>query len=341
MWRIFPGLLFLWPGLSPTADAQRLSASCSLQPTEIFAGESVTATVTANNFNPKHTIAYAWSGTGGQLTGNDRRTAYVDTTNSSPGGYTVTARVSDAKARTNNEATCSASFVVKSPPKNPPTMACTSNPSLLQAGGATTISCSCSSPDGVPVSLGGWTASSGSVSGHGSSADLDTVGASPGSITVGATCTDSRGLVAQASTQVTVESPPPPPPKAAKLSQCDFPNDKKPWRVDNTCKAILDDVGKNLQQNSDSALVIVGNAEPSEKLQDLAAERAVDCKAYLIGGESGQRIDGSRIQVRTGESGTRTVEFWIVPAGAIFEPTGTHPVDERSVKPIQDSAKHF
>jgi hypothetical protein len=120
-----------------------------------------------------------------------------------------------------------------------------------------------------------------------------------------------------------VENPPPPPPKAAKLSQCDFPNEKKPWRVDNTCKAILDDVAKNLQQNPDSKLVIVGNAEPTEKRKNLAGERAADSKFYLTEGEAQQRIDPSRIEVRTGSGGTKTAEYWIVPSGATFDSTGS------------------
>ena len=65
-------------------------------------------------------------------------------------------------------------------------------------------------------------------------------------------------------------------------------------------KAALDDVAKNLQQNADSKLVIVGNAEPTEKRKNLAAERAVNSKAYLTGGESKLGIDPSRIEVRTG-----------------------------------------
>ena len=83
--------------------------------------------------------------------------------------------------------------------------------------------------------------------------------------------------------------------------------------MDNTCKAILDDVAKNLQQNPDSKLVIVGNAEPTEKRKNLAAERAVNAKVYLSGGEAKQAIDASRIEARTGSAGTMTSEFWIVP----------------------------
>jgi hypothetical protein len=110
----------------------------------------------------------------------------------------------------------------------------------------------------------------------------------------------------------------------------------KPWRVDNTCKAILDDVAKNLQQNADNKLVIVGNAEPTEKRKNLAAERAVDSKAYLTGGEAKQGIDPSRIEVRTGSGGTKTAEYWVVPAGATFSGEGTQPVNEGVVKAIPD-----
>jgi hypothetical protein len=184
-----------------------------------------------------------------------------------------------------------------------------------------------------------WTASSGTVSGSGNSATLSTSGAAPGTVAINATCTDSRGLTAQGSTQVTIENPPPPPPQASKLSQCDFPNEKKPWRVDNTCKAILDDVAKNLQQNPDSKLVIVGNADPSEKRKNLAAERAVDSKFYLAEGEAQQHIDPSRIDVRTGSAGTKTAEYWIVPSGATFDSNGTESVDESKVKAVPDHPK--
>jgi len=225
------------------------------------------------------------------------------------------------------------------PPKNPPTMSCTASPGSVQAGASVTVTCSCTSPDGVPVTVSNWTASSGTVSGSGNTATVDTNGVAPGTISVSATCTDSRGLTGQGSTQATIENPPPPPPKAAKLSQCDFPNEKKPWRVDNTCKAILDDVAKNLQQNPDSKLVIVGNAEPKERRKNLAGERAVDSKFYLTEGEAQQHIDPSRIEVRTGSGGTKTAEYWIVPSGATFDSTGTQPVDESKVKAIPDHPK--
>jgi hypothetical protein len=311
------------------------SATCSVDHAEVMQGEPVTATVATTNFNPKHPLTYTWTGNGGTVSGKDT-SATIDTKGVAGGSYTVTAHVADPKMKKNGEATCTANYTVKEPPKNPPTMSCTASPTSLQTGGTATITCTCTSPDGVPVNVAGWSATGGTVSGSGNSATLNTTGASPGQITVSATCTDSRGLTANASSQVTVENPPPPPPKASKLSQCDFPNEKKPWRVDNTCKAILDDVALRLQQEADAKLVIVGNAEPNEKRKNLAAERALNSKAYLSGGEAKQAIDASRIETRTGNGGTKTAEYWVVPAGATFDSTGTEVVDETKVKPVPD-----
>jgi hypothetical protein len=316
------------------------SAACSVQPSEVMVGEPVTATATGTNFNPKHTLNYAWTGTGGKVTGKDS-TASIDTNGVAGGSYTVTAHITDPKKKTGGDATCTANYTVKEPPKNPPTMSCSASPASLQAGGSSTITCSCTSPDNVPVTVANWTASSGNVSGTGNTATLNTAGASPGPITVSATCTDSRGLNSPASTQVTVENPPPPPPppQATKLTDCDFENMAKigkPWRVDNECKGKLDDVAKNLQQNADNKLVIVGNAEPTEKRKNLAAERAVNSKAYLTGGEAKLGIDPSRIETRTGSGGTKTAEYWIVPAGGTFSSDGTQPVDESVVKAVPD-----
>jgi len=329
--RLRTGVVLNFGGAPPVP----VSASCSVDHAEVMQGEPVTATASANNFNPKHTLNYAWSGNGGTVTGKDN-TASIDTKGVAGGTYTVTAHVTDPKVKKNGDATCSSNYTVKEPPKNPPTMSCSASPTSLQTGGTATITCDCTSPDGVPVSVSNWTASGGSVSGSGNVGTLNTTGASPGVITVSATCSDSRGLTTNASSQGTVENPPPPPPKASKLSQCDFPNEKKPWRVDNTCKAILDDVALRMQQEADARLVIVGNAEPGEKRKNLAAERAVDSKAYLSGGEAKQAIDASRIETRTGNGGTKTAEYWVVPAGATFDSAGTEAVDESKVPAVPD-----
>lgn len=332
--RLRTGLVFNIGGRAPSVAP---SASCSAQPTEVMVGEPVTITATPSNFNPKHTVTYNWTSTGGKITGKDR-TATIDTNGVTGGSYTATARIADPKAKKNNQASCNAQFTVKEPPKNPPTMSCTASPTSLQAGATATITCECKSPDNVQVNVAGWNASGGTISGSGNTATVNTAGASPGVITVSATCTDSRGLTASANSQVTVEAPPPPPPQASKLSECSYPNKVKPWRVDNTCKAVLDDVAQALKNQADAKLVVVGFADPDElkKRKNLAAERAVDVKAYLSGGEAKQAIDPSRIETRTGSGGGQKTEHWIVPPGASFTEADTQLVDESKVKPIPD-----
>jgi len=338
--RLTTGLVFNFGG----APEVPVAAACSVQPAEVMVGEPVHATVVASNFNPKHTLTYTWASNGGKIEGKDTG-ATIDT-NGIGGGIsgsyttTVTATVTDSKAKKNNTASCTASFTVKEPPKNPPQISCSASPSTVQTGTSATITCTCTSPDNVPVTVGGWTSSGGSISGSGNSATLNTTGASSGPIRISATCTDSRGLTASTSSSVTVENPPPPAPQASKVNECQYPNVKKPWRVDNTCKAALDDVALKLQQDPDAKLVVVGNADPTEKRKNLAGERAVDVKAYISGGEAKQNIDPSRIETRTGNAGTATSEHWIVPAGATFPGASTTtPVDETKVKAIPDHPK--
>ena len=43
------------------------TAACTAQPTEVTEGEPVTVTATGSNFNPKHTVTYAWTTNGGKL----------------------------------------------------------------------------------------------------------------------------------------------------------------------------------------------------------------------------------------------------------------------------------
>ncbi len=205
--RLRTGIVLSWGGAEPVTPA----AACSVQPTEVMVGEPMTATVTPSNFNPKHTVTYSWTGTGGTVTGKET-TATIDTNNAAPGDYAVTAHVTDPKARKANEASCTSKYTIKPlPPKNPPTMSLSASPSELVPGGTVNLTANCTSPDGVPVSVANWTSSTGSVSGSGNSATLNTASLPPGPVTVNATCTDSRGLNAQASTQVTIQNPPPPP----------------------------------------------------------------------------------------------------------------------------------
>jgi outer membrane protein OmpA-like peptidoglycan-associated protein len=316
------GLGSIKPPVAPTA-------TCSLQPTEVMAGEPVTATMSTQNFNPKHTIEYTWESTGGKVAPKDQ-TATVDTTGLAPGKFTVSGSATDPKANKKfNTAKCDGQqFTVKEPPKHPPTASCSANPATVKSGDSSTITAQGNSPDNRPLTYD-WKASGGHVAGTGATATLDTAGAAAGAITVTTTVTDDRGLSAEATCTVQVEVPPPAP-QASKIGEISFPNTKKPGRVDNTAKAILDDVALRLQREPDAKAVIVGDFDPDEKGGvKLAEERAVNTKAYLTE-EKG--IDKNRIEVRTGTAGGRRAEIYLVPAGATFAVEGTQTFDENAMK---------
>jgi outer membrane protein OmpA-like peptidoglycan-associated protein len=296
--RLRTGIVVSWGGEPAVAPA----ASCSVQPTEVIVGEPITATVAVSNFNPKHTVTYAWTGNGGQITGKDT-TAQIDTNGAAPGSYTVTARATDAREKNNGMATCSANFVIKPlPPKNPPTISISASPSSLQAGGPVNLSANCSSPDNVSVSVASWTASSGTVSGTGTSATLDTTGAAPGSITIGATCTDTRGLTGQATTQVTIENPPPPAPNPevvrleARLAlHSVYFVTNQPWAKNpkggllptqqKTLASLATDFKEYLQSKPDAHLILGGHADHRGSVefnQALSQRRVNRVKGFLV-----------------------------------------------------------
>lgn len=293
--RLRTGVVFSWGG----APAVAPTASCSVQPTEVMVGEPLTATVTANNFNPKHTVTYAWTGNGGQVTGKDT-TATIDTNNVAPGNYSVKANVTDPKAKTNNEASCTANYTVKPlPPKNPPTMSLSASPSELTPGGTVTLSANCTSPDGVPVSVANWTSTSGTVSGTGNTATLNTAGLPPGPVTVNATCTDSRNLTGQASTQVTIQNPPPPPVDKALEARLALhsvyfataqptPKDPNAGLLPSQQKILLNlatDFKKYMQAKPDARINLEGHADHRGTAafnQALTERRVARVKSFLV-----------------------------------------------------------
>ncbi len=323
--RVQGGLVFGLGSLKPPVPP---TASCSVQPTAVLAGEPVNATVSTQNFNPKHTLTYNWKATGGKVTPKDA-TAAIDTTGLAPGSYTVTATVEDPKGPKNYKvASCNASFTINEPPKHPPTITCGASPTTVRSGEPSTITAQATSPDNRPLTYS-WTASAGRITGAEATATLDTAGAPAGPITVTGTVSDDRGLTANCTSTVTVEVPPPPP-QASKIGEIVFPNKQKPWRVDNTAKAILDDVALRMQREPDAKLVVVGYFEPTEKGGvKLAQERAVNSKAYLTD-EKG--LDPNRIEVRTGTAGGNRAEFYLVPPGATFNVQGTETFNESAVK---------
>jgi outer membrane protein OmpA-like peptidoglycan-associated protein len=323
------------------------TAACTAQPTEVTEGEPVTVTATGSNFNPKHTVTYAWTTNGGKLNATDKQSAQIDTTGVAAGSYTANATVTDPKQKKGGSATCAANFTVKAKPMNPPQVSCSANPSTVQGGSPSTITATATSPDNAQISSYAYSASAGTISGTGTTATLDTAGAAAGPITVTVTATDARNLTGTGTCSVGVEVPPPPP-TCSKINSIQFPDLKRPWRVDNTAKAILDDVASRLKADPNAKIVIVGYAD-GEKApmvgtgknrhpMNLAAQRAVNAKAYLV---QQQGIDPSRVGVRTGTGQQKVADIVWVPQGAdenaCADLQNTTPVDESVVKPSENA----
>jgi outer membrane protein OmpA-like peptidoglycan-associated protein/opacity protein-like surface antigen len=264
------GLNFMFGGEKhPTAP----SAACSVQPTEVFAGEPVTATANGSNFNPKRTVKYGWNGTGVKVSGSDASTQ-IDTTGLQPGSYAVTANLNDGGK--NGFASCSARFTVKEP--HPPVISCSADPASVRTGGTSTISSRASSPDGRRL-IYSYTASAGEISGNGDTATLNTGSARPGRITITCNVADDRipALTASSTTTVNVEAPPPPPPQIKELEvklalhsiyfQTARPTAENPngGLVDSQAeilKTLAGDFKSYLKYRPDAHLIIGGHADP-------------------------------------------------------------------------------
>ena len=327
-WRYLGGIVLTFGGKPPIPP----TATCSVSPTEIWSGDPVTANITTANFNPKHTVTYSWSASGGKVAGTGT-TGNVDTTGLAPGNYTVSATATDAKEKKNNVASCSASFTVRQP--RPPTATCSASPQTIKPGDGFTVTVAAQSPDNSPLTYS-YTTSTGSITGTGSSASETTSNANAGStITATANVVDARGLSTTCSAMVTVEAFPvvAAPPEVISAGECKFNMSNKPGRVDNECKAVLDEVALQVQRQPNGKVVVVGYTDETEtvKMTQLAGQRAVNVKYYLTSGEGGAGIDASRIEARSGTVKTKGAKIYIVPEGATFTEESTV-IDETVVK---------
>jgi outer membrane protein OmpA-like peptidoglycan-associated protein len=291
--RVESGIIILLGGGEPPVPP---SAACSLQPSEVFAGEEVVVTASGSNFNPKSTVRYSWSGMQVKVSGTDA-SARIDTIGLQPGSYGATASLSDGSK--NGVASCSAKFIVKQP--RPPVIACSSNPPSVQTGGTSTISSIASSPDRRGLTYS-YSASSGDISGNTATATLATQGAQPGAITVTCNVSDDRNppLTASSTTSVTVEAPPAPAPEIAQLEvklalhSIYFPTARptveKPdgglvESQANILVILAQDFTKYLTYKPDAHLILGGHADHrgSEEYNKGLTERRVDrTKSFLI-----------------------------------------------------------
>jgi len=314
-----------------------LSAACTASPASVMAGEPVTVTATGTNFAPKHPLTYAWTTNGGKLANAASATTTVDTTGLNDGTYTANATITDPKGpKLHNVANCGANFAINNP-RNPPQVVCQANPTTVKSGETSTITANATSPDkGVTITSYSFSAPQGRLSPSGNTATLDTTGLPGTTVPVTVTATDSRGLTGNCTTQVGVIAEI----KCVNIEdwgECTFEkNPKKPWRVDNDCKDVLDKVGLRLQQEPNGKLQVVGYTDEKESIdvQQMGAQRSVNVKYYLVEDDLGPKADGSRIQPKQGGTKGKATHFYFVPDGNLCQGQiveGT-PVDENVVK---------
>ncbi len=291
------GIVFMFGGGAPSVAP---SAACSVQPTEIFAGEPVTATASGSNFNPKRTVKYAWSGTGVKVSGSSASIP-IDTAGLQPGSYQVTANLSDGSR--GGVASASAHFTVKQP--NPPSISCSANPTTVPMGGSSTITSTASSPDGRGVNYS-YTASAGSITGNASTASLDSRGVQPGTITVTCTASDDRNppLTASSTTTVSVQAPAVPvveeTPEVMAIAKrlairsvyfatakptLENPDGGLLASQEKTLATLASDFQIYLQSKPDARLTLEGHADPrgsAEYNQALSERRVQRTKRFLV-----------------------------------------------------------
>jgi hypothetical protein len=306
--RLSSGLLFAFGGREPSPPVQ---LACSVQPGTVFSGDPVTATATATNLRPKLKAVYSWTTNGGVVSGADS-TATISTAGLAPGSYTVSGHISQGN-HVDEQAGCTAGFTVQ--PFDPPTVACSANPSSVLPGDSATITAQAASPQNRPLTYS-YTASAGAISGTASTASLSTSGAAPGPITVTCNVVDDLGKTATATASVNVNAPPiAAAHQPSELCAISFERDRKrPVRVDNEAKACLDEIALQLQRDLAGKLVIVGTYGSGETPK-IAAERAQNERRYLTE-EKG--IDASRLEPRVGSASGRTATNTFVPFGATY-----------------------
>jgi len=300
-----------------------LPLSCSVtvlpMPAEVLAGEPIKLSSTGTNFNPKHPANYGWTTSGGKLSSATTQAAEIDTTGMVPGTYSASATITDPKTKKMNSATCSASFIVKQPPPPlPPVVSCSVIPSTVAIGEPATITMTASSPDRRPLNYT-WSATGGQLSEKGTSAILTASNADAGkTITVTGTATDDRSLSSNCTGDVKV-APIEPCVKIEDWGECTFEKDpKRPWRVDNDCKDVLDKLAIRLQQMPNGKLAIVGYTDEKEVIneQTLGAQRSVNVKYYLTT-DGPTKNDSGRIQPQQGGTKGKATHFYFMPEGKL------------------------
>jgi outer membrane protein OmpA-like peptidoglycan-associated protein len=183
------------------------------------------------------------------------------------------------------------------PVNRPPTLTIRAERTSVQVGESVRLFATVEDPDGDDVTVT-WSAAAGSVSPReGEEVTWSSRGVRPGSGNISAIADDGYGGTDEASVRITVVAPPPPPEPTVVTFMCsEFPSGNT--RIDNRCKAILDDVALRLRQNPQSTAEIVGYGDStgSDEINiEKSLERADNAMAYFM---ETHGVDASRMTTR-------------------------------------------
>ena len=345
---LLASLAIIAAGSTAFALKHPVSAVCATDPTLALAGESVSVHVIPTGFIPDRVLTYTFTSTGGAITADSSSNAKVLTEGLLPGNYNVSSLVSDDhNLKHRLYATCQAAFSIEEPPKHPPLLRVRAEPQTVNSGDSVTVTAEGYSKDDRPLHINCLT-TKGTLSGGSTLYVLNTTGLPGGLIDINCSVQDDRSLSAFADAKVMVTVPPPPPPPPAREygEGLDFAKDKRrPTRIDNVAKGLLDRYADALASDPEATGVVVGYDSATERVPrrhrthqkrpvapQYAALRAVNSKAYLV---EQKGIDPKRIEVRTVKDGAETKALlWIVPRGASLDVTNSSGVDESQVKPV-------
>lgn len=288
--RLGAGLVFLAGVEKPLP----VSATCSVDKAEVWAGEPVKASVSPRNFNSKHTLKYEWTTNGGKVEGSGDSVT-INTTGVAEGqSYNVSAHVTDPKDK-NAVATCQTSFSTKK--RLPPTISCSANPTTVVQGGSVTVHSDASSPQGGPVTV--TVTSNCGANGQGADVSVDTSSIQPGSCTVTCNVSDDHQLTASNSSSFTVQPKPTPTPVVKAPPNLELrsvyfataqPTEQNPnaglvKSQQDTLREIASEFKKYLEVKPDAKLVLEAHADPrggeAYNLK-LTERRAARVKSFLV-----------------------------------------------------------
>ena len=262
----------------------------SIEPSSgnITQGDSLPMRCVASDGN-NDPLTYAWTVNGQPLAANVN-TITFGTEGRNPGQYTVACAVTDGEATTTANSAVTVKEYIR--PNQPPRVDCLTTTVDVASGQTVELKANASDPDNDNLKFT-WTATSGTVSGSGSTATYNASGVTAGNYTVNATADDGRGGKASCSMTVRVS-------ERVLLTR----EGKRPCGyfatggrvLDNCAKAALDDLAVRMKNDARLQAKIIGYTDGSRyetSLKNLGERRAKAVSAYL----EKKGVDPSRLVV--------------------------------------------